>query len=196
MVGTAHLAEITLGCTLYIALACGCGNDALDTVPVVTTDTGHPSVATKTAKELIVSYFSEVLAPSLDTLRIQGTRAWYNDLPYDLEVRSDTAILASTIFFDLGDSTLSSIDSLGLEPFDVYPLCLAASEWVDSLATLDTQTGDDTTVLENIMHAGDATMSLHDAVQAELGSRDDPLRVPPEDRVDHDRCLEEAREGQ
>jgi len=161
--------------------------------PEVEPTTGPDGMTEEEGQELLLQFFAEVLGPSVHGLVIEGSSASLGGVQYDLTDPKEAALLASDIFFTNGDASLAQIDELGVEPFDVYPLCVAANAWVYSLARLDTDSGESVKTLALVLNASDKLEALDAAVKAELESVDNPAKPSPQQRVDPARCEEEAK---
>jgi hypothetical protein len=199
-----RLGIVAVGLVLVVAwgmVAAGCASSeeppqatlTATPEPQVEPTTGPDGMDEEEGQKLLLQFFAEVLGPSVHGLVIEGSSASLGGVQYDLTDPKEAASLTSDIFFTNGDASLAQIDELGVEPFDVYPLCVAANAWVDSLARLDTESGESVKTLALILNAGDKLEALDAAVKAELESVDNPAKPSPQQRVDPARCEEEAK---
>lgn len=173
---------------VLVAASCGGGGTLRNDPDYMATPANQAA-----ARQLMVDYAMEVLV-GMDMGAEQAGEAAveFRGVTYAVDVTGDLAALDRQIFFEMGNSALQNIDALGVDPFEVWPLCSVAIPWMMEQIELSMigMEGDPLDTLAAADVLTDATRDLIEAVGAELATVDDPGRLPPAERLDPAGCAQ------
>lgn len=183
-------AWIGLAAFLYVLVAASCGGGG-----TLRNDSDYMATPANqaAARQLMVDYAMEVLVGMDVGAQQTGVASVeFRGITYAVDVTDDLAALNRQIFFELGNSALQSIDALGVDPFEVWPLCSVAIPWMMEQIDLSmiAREGDPLDTLAAADVLTDATRDLIEAVGVELATTDDPGHLPPGERLDPAGCAQ------
>jgi hypothetical protein len=149
------------------------------------------------ARDMMVAYAMEVLVPLSDgAVQVDEATVELRGVRYAVHDTAGFARFYRQVFFEIGNAALRRVDALGVDPFQLWPLCGVATSWMMDQIDLSMVASEgsplDTLVAADLLP--DATRALLDTVEAELAREDDAARTPPAERVDPVRCAQAEAE--
>lgn len=190
---TAYAALVKTAISLLLVLAgAACGSDAQVRSPAETQSSTPGAAEPPNHQSAAMSgYIRDVLAPlDVGVRMLDENTAVYYGSAYEVDNTEGFAELVRDLFFDLGDLALEEIDHIGVEPFELWPLCIAATAWVMDQIQLSQVAagGDELATLAAAMVLAETTRTLSMGVKAELGTIGDATLRSPRERIDPGLC--------